>query len=73
MSDDAERPLSLRQLDQARADLYAIHDELDFNKAQIARLPTRKDLARVIALPLLPVTTPPPSGLPETPPSESQP
>jgi hypothetical protein len=50
MSDDAERPLSLRQADQARADLYAIHDELDFIKAQIARLPTRKDLARVAIL-----------------------
>jgi len=73
MSDDAERPLSLRQVDQARADLYAIHDEFDFIKAQIARLPTRKDLARVIGLPLLPVATPPPSGLPETPPSESPP
>jgi hypothetical protein len=50
MSDDAERPLSLRQADQARADLYAIHDELDFIKAQIARLPTRKDLAWVALL-----------------------
>jgi hypothetical protein len=50
MSDDAERPLSLRQADQARADLYAIHDELDFIKAQIARLPTRKDLVRIALL-----------------------
>jgi hypothetical protein len=53
MSDDAERPLSLRQADQARADLYAIHDELDFIKAQIARLPTRKDLARIALLSVL--------------------
>jgi hypothetical protein len=50
MTDDAERPLSLRQADQARADLYAIHDELDFIKVQIARLPTRKDLARIALL-----------------------
>jgi hypothetical protein len=50
MSDDAERLLSLRQADQARADLYAIRDELDFVKVQIARLPTRKDLARIALL-----------------------
>jgi hypothetical protein len=53
MSDDAERPLSLRQADQARADLYAIHDELDFIKAEIAQLPTRKDRARVALLSVL--------------------
>jgi hypothetical protein len=37
MCDDAERPLSLRQADQARADLYAIYDELDFIKPRPRR------------------------------------
>jgi len=41
-----ERALTLRQIDQARGDLYAITDGLDFLKGQLARLPTRKDLAR---------------------------
>jgi hypothetical protein len=50
MTDETGRRLSLRQADAARADLYAIHDELDFIKAQIARLPTRKDLARTALL-----------------------
>jgi hypothetical protein len=27
--------------------LYAIHDELEIIKAQLARLPTRRDMARV--------------------------
>jgi hypothetical protein len=48
MPDDAERPLSLRQADQARADLYAIHDELEFLRTQPAR--ARKDIARVALL-----------------------
>jgi hypothetical protein len=29
--------LTLRQADAARADLFAIHDELDFIKVQLAR------------------------------------
>jgi hypothetical protein len=37
---------SLRQIDQARGDLYAIADDLEFIKGQLARLPTRKDLAQ---------------------------
>jgi hypothetical protein len=45
-----EHRLSLRRADAARADLYAIHDELNFIKAQIARLPTRKDLDRIALL-----------------------
>jgi hypothetical protein len=47
-SEGTEDRLSLRQADAARADLYAIHDELDF----ISRLPTRKDLARIALLSL---------------------
>jgi hypothetical protein len=46
MFDDPSNDLALRQADQARGDLYAIQDELDFIKAQLARLPTRRDLAR---------------------------
>lgn len=44
MTAGPERPLSLRQADAARADFYAIHDELDFIKVQLAHLPTRRDL-----------------------------
>jgi hypothetical protein len=53
MTDGTEHRLSLRQADAARADLYAIHDELDFIKTQIARLPTRRDLARIALLSVL--------------------
>jgi hypothetical protein len=42
-----EHTLTLRQADQARADFAAIEDELDFLKAQLARLPTRKEIARI--------------------------
>jgi hypothetical protein len=44
MSD--ERDLTLRQIDQG-GDLYAISDDLEFLKAQIARLPTRAWLSRM--------------------------
>ena len=36
--------------DQARGDLYAIGDDLEFIKSQLARLPTRKELARMALL-----------------------
>ncbi len=45
-----ERPFTLRQIDQARGDLYAIADDLEFIKSQFARLPTRKELARTGSL-----------------------
>jgi hypothetical protein len=45
--------LTLRQADAARADLYAIDDKVDFIKVQIARLPTRKDLALIALLSVL--------------------
>lgn len=41
-----EYSLTLRQVDQARDDLYAIADDLDFIKAQLPRISTRKELAR---------------------------
>jgi hypothetical protein len=45
-----ELPFTLRQIDQARGDLYAIGDDLDFIKTELARLPTRKELARLTLL-----------------------
>jgi hypothetical protein len=33
-----------------RGDLYAIADDLDFIKGQLARLPTREELARLTLL-----------------------
>ena len=42
-----ERHLTLRQIDQARGDLYAISDDLEFLKAQIARPPTRAWLSQM--------------------------
>ena len=42
-----EHQLMLQQIDQACGDLYAIVDDLDFIKAQLARIPTRKEVARM--------------------------
>jgi hypothetical protein len=50
MSD--EHQFTLHQVDLARADFAAIKDELDSIAAQLARLPTRKDLARLTLLAL---------------------
>jgi hypothetical protein len=41
-----DRSFTLRQVDQARGDLYAIADDLEFIKSHIARLPTRRELAQ---------------------------
>jgi hypothetical protein len=48
MSD--RHPLTLRQIDQARGDLYAIADDLDFLKVQIAQLPTRAYFCRTLLM-----------------------
>jgi hypothetical protein len=48
--DDPERRFTLRQIDQAREDYAQLMEELDFVKGQLARLPTRKDLARTALL-----------------------
>jgi len=40
----------LRQIDQARGDLYAIGDDLEFIKSQLARVPTRKEVAQIALL-----------------------
>ena len=39
-------PLALRQADQARTDFAAIESDLQFVMGQLARLPTRRDLAK---------------------------
>ena len=41
---------ALRQLDGARGDLYAIADELQALKLQIAGLPTRAYVSRVVLM-----------------------
>ena len=41
---------TLRQADQARADFAAIESQLEFMMGQLVRLPTRKDLARLVLL-----------------------
>jgi hypothetical protein len=43
MSD--RRILTLRQADQARTDFALIESDLEFMMGQLARLPTRRDLA----------------------------
>jgi hypothetical protein len=45
-----ERSFTLRQVDQARGDLYGIADDLEFIKEQLARLPTRKEMAQTALL-----------------------
>jgi hypothetical protein len=42
-----ENPFTLRQVDLARADFAAIADDLDFIKGQLARVPTRLEIARI--------------------------
>ncbi len=46
-----ERPFTLRQIDQARGDLYALQDDLDF--MQLAPLPTRNEVWRAAMLGML--------------------
>lgn len=41
-----ENILTLRQADQARTDFAFIEDQLEFLAGQLARLPTRRDLAK---------------------------
>ena len=45
MPDD--RQVTLHQIDQARGDLYAIADELEVLKLQIAQLPSRSYVSRL--------------------------
>jgi hypothetical protein len=48
MSD--EHALTLRQIDQTRGHLYAIQDEIECMKAQLARLPTRAYFSRMLLM-----------------------
>jgi hypothetical protein len=45
-----EHSLTLRQTDQAKEDLAALQSEIEVVQAQLALLPTRKDLARLALL-----------------------
>jgi hypothetical protein len=45
-----EHTFALRQIDQARGDFYAIENDLDIIMKQLARLPTRKELAQAALL-----------------------
>jgi len=45
--------LELHQIGQARGDLYAINEELAVIRMQLARLPTRNELARLALLAIL--------------------
>jgi hypothetical protein len=42
--------LTLRQIDQTRGDLYAIQDEIECVKAQLAWLPTRAYFSRTLLM-----------------------
>jgi hypothetical protein len=42
-----EYPLTLRRADQTRTDFAIIEGHLEFIAGQLARLPTRRDLAKV--------------------------
>jgi hypothetical protein len=46
-ANDPSYPLALRQADEAQADFYAIQDDLDFIKSQLARQPDRAWLSRM--------------------------
>ena len=45
-----EYPLSLRQADQARTDFALIEQHLEFLAGQLARVPTRAFLCRMLLL-----------------------
>jgi hypothetical protein len=45
-----EHSLTLRQVDQTRTDIAAIESELEVIQAQLARLPTRRELAQTALL-----------------------
>jgi hypothetical protein len=45
-----EYPLALRQADQARTDFAALESDLEFIMGQLARVPTRAFLCRMLLL-----------------------
>ena len=50
MTPPSERALTLRQADQARTDFALIEDQLEFLAGQLARVPTRAYLCRMLLL-----------------------
>ncbi len=48
MPERSEERLILRQADQARGDLYAIRDELEFIRDRLARQPTRMEMLHLM-------------------------
>ena len=46
MTPPSEHALTLRQIDQARTDFALIEDQLEFIASQLAKQPTRGDLAK---------------------------
>jgi hypothetical protein len=61
-----EHTLTLRQIDQARGDLYVIQDEIECMKAQLARLPTRAYFNRTLLMATCPAPRHLAPGLRET-------
>jgi len=43
-----EYPLTLHQVDEARADFAAIESDLEFVMGQLAKLPTRRKMAKTV-------------------------
>jgi hypothetical protein len=50
LTDKPDYPLALRQADQARSDFAAIESDLQFVVSQLARLPTRAYVCRMLLL-----------------------
>ncbi|MGC1889823.1 MAG: hypothetical protein WA709_27650 [Stellaceae bacterium] len=50
LTDSPDYPLALRQADQARSDFATIENDLQFLMSQLARLPTRAYLSRMLLL-----------------------
>jgi hypothetical protein len=50
LTDKPDYPLTLRQADQARSDFAAIENDLQLVMSQLARLPTRAYLCRMLLL-----------------------
>jgi hypothetical protein len=50
-----EHALTLRQIDQARGDLYAIADELETVRLTLRRMPTRAYLSRTLLMVAAPI------------------
>jgi hypothetical protein len=48
LSDSPDYPVALRQADRARSDFAAIESDLKFVMSQLARLPTRAYLCRML-------------------------